>query len=70
MRLFKGKLQEVEVFERKLAKKMVHVAERNYEEKLRREVAILVLRRMAELARACEEKIGDDRLLGRIGRPK
>ncbi|GEM_PF-5704411 len=70
MGVFKGKLQEVEVFERKLAKKLVHVAERNYEEKVRREIAILVLRRMAELARACEEKIGEDQLLGKIGRPR
>jgi hypothetical protein len=61
-------LEEVEDFERKLAKKYVHVAERNYEEKIRREVAIFVLKHLAATARECEAKAKDLKL-GRIGRP-
>jgi len=68
--IFRGPLEEVEDFERKLAKKLVHVAERNYEERVRREVAIFVLRHLVAMARECEEKIVYDELLGRIGRPK
>lgn len=66
--IFRGPLKEVEDFERKLAKKLVHIAERNYEEKVRREVAILILRHLAAMARNCEEQ-KEDGLLGRIGRP-
>jgi len=68
--VFKGPLDEVEAFERKLAKKYVHVAERNYEEKIRREFAIFVLKHLAEMARQCEKKVGDDQLLGKLGRPR
>ncbi|NPA76900.1 MAG: hypothetical protein GXN93_04070 [Candidatus Diapherotrites archaeon] len=70
MTLFKGPLEEVEAFERKLAKKYVHIAERNYEEKIRQEFTVFLLRHMAAMARKCEEKAGDDKLLGRIGRPR
>ncbi len=69
MPVFRGPLEEVEDFERKLAKKLVHVAERNYEERVRREVAIFVLRHLVAMARECEEK-KDDLLLGRIGQPR
>ncbi|HIQ10194.1 MAG TPA: hypothetical protein EYH23_01615 [Euryarchaeota archaeon] len=65
---FRGPLEEVEDFERKLAKKLVHVAEHNYENKLKREISIVVLKHLAAMARECEERKGD-RLLGRIGRP-
>jgi len=68
--IFRGHLEEVEDFERKLAKKLVHVAERNYEERVRREVAIFVLKHLVAMARECEEKVVDDELLGRIGRPR
>ncbi|MDN5358733.1 MAG: hypothetical protein PWP76_576 [Candidatus Diapherotrites archaeon] len=68
MNIFKGPLEEVEDFERKLAKKYVHIAERNYEEKIRREVAIFVLKHLAAMARDCEENVKDLKL-GRIGRP-
>ena len=69
MPVFRGPLEEVEDFERKLAKKLVHVAEQNYERKVKREVAIFVLKHLVALARECEEK-GDDPSLGRIGRPR
>ena len=67
--VFRGPLEEVEDFERRLAKKLVHVAERNYEEKVRREVAIFVLKHLAAMARRCEEQHGDP-LLGSVGRPR
>ncbi len=67
--VFRGPLEEVEDFERRLAKKLVHVAERNYEEKVRREVAIFVLKHLAAMARRCEERYGDP-LLGSMGRPR
>ncbi len=67
--IFKGPLEEVEEFERKLAKKYVHVAERNYEEKIRREFAVFVLKHLAEMARRCEEE-KEDTSLGKIGRPR
>ncbi len=69
MEIFKGRLEEIDEFERRLAKKLVHVAEKNYEEKVRREFAVFALKKMAEMARRCEE-IRGDRLLGRIGMPK
>ena len=61
------RIEEIEEFERRLAKKLVHIAERNYERKVKREVVAFLLRYLADLARRCEEK-GDARL-GRIGRP-
>ena len=67
--IFKGPLEEVEDFERKLAKKYVHLAERNYEEKIRREFAIFVLKHLAEMARRCEDK-KEDTSLGKMGRPR
>ncbi len=67
--IFKGPLAEVEEFEKKLAKKYVHIAEKNYEEKIRREFAIFVLKHMAEMARRCEAE-NDDTSLGKIGRPR
>ena len=66
--VFRGPLEELEDFERKLAKKLVHIAEQNYEEKVRKEVAIFVLKHLAAVVRKCEEQ-KEDRLLGRIGRP-
>jgi len=56
-------------FEKNLARKIVYKAERNFERKIWREVVVFALRRMAEMARECEEKHGDDRL-GRIGHPR
>ncbi len=69
MPVFRGPLEEVEDFERKLAKKLVHVAERNYERKVKREVAVFVLKHLVALARECEER-KEDKSLGRIGRPR
>jgi len=67
--VFRGPLDEVEDFERKLAKKLVHVAERNYEERVRREVALFVLKHLAAMARECEKRKKDP-LLGALGRPR
>ena len=69
MPVFRGPLEEVEDFERKLAKKLVHVAEQNYEKKVKREVALFVLKHLVALAHECEEE-KEDVLLGRIGRPR
>ncbi len=62
------RVEEIEAFERKLAKKLVHIAERNYEKMVKREVLIFLFKHMANMARKCEEKFGDKRL-GRIGNP-
>ena len=67
--VFRGSLYELEEFEKKLAKKLVHVAERNYEEKTRREFAIFVLKQLAAMARECDNR-KEDETLGRIGRPR
>lgn len=62
------RIEDIEEFERQLAKKLVHIAEKNYERKLRREILVFLFKYMADMARRCEEKFGD-RKLGRIGRP-
>ena len=66
--VFRGSLRELEDFEKKLAKKLVHVAERNYEEKTQREFAVFVLKQITAMAKKCDDK-KEDELLGRIGRP-